>query len=201
MNTNIRGKEKGIIIHNIIEKINNWYAEDNINEEYIINIISSYSEPIDNETQQDHLNMLENIKMLVNSSLFQRYKNYFSAAKFEYEIHLPFENNYLYGIIDCLIKNKDDIYEIWDWKTNNVNNINELREQYYLQMLLYIYLLMHLYPEQDKFIARIISTELIKKETEEEKWVFSIEKSRTEIKNIEHEIQKIVNNTLIQVEN
>ena len=203
----LSGTEKGTLYHNIMEQLKEWYIDGEIKEEILKSIIANsldksnllndnsnaVNSKITNEKVLNDISksIIANIKALMDSDFMQNYKNYFKDAMFEYEIHLPYRDNFLYGIIDCLIKNDSDEYEIWDWKTNAITDINELKVKYELQMLVYIYLLMYLYPNQKRYIARLISTELIE--------VHSIEKTKSDLNNIDNEIKKIIDNTLISV--
>ena len=192
---NINPITKGVIFHNIMQNINLWFEDGKITKDIIQDIIENNGNNDADITES----IIKNVTILVNTPLFQKYKNNIINAEFEFEISVPFHNNFLYGIIDCLVKNDEDEYEIWDWKTNNINDITELKYKYELQMLIYIYLLMKLYPNQNKYTARLISTELVSHNSDN--WYYTTQKNKTDIDDIETELINVVNQNLISVSN
>ena len=117
------------------------------------------------------------IESIINTQLLQKYKIYLNNALFEYPLSIPFLDNFIYGIIDCLIQNEENNWEIWDWKTNYIANTTrqkELTENYRLQLELYIYILMHLYPKQQVYTARLLFTDLAMPNIADQFWTGTI---------------------------
>ena len=91
---------------------------------------------------------------------------------------MPIGDNFITGNIDFLVKNESNEWEIWDWKTNKIqdkSDLSRLKEEYELQMKIYSYFLMHLEPNQKKFVARLLLTELANIDSQDNDWTVKYE--------------------------
>ncbi len=165
--------DKGLIFHKLFQHINLWF-DGNIYEKKLINIVENELLKTEKNLKNDNIfSIVEKCEIIVKTKLLQKFATKIYSAKMEYELSLPIGENYITGIIDCLIENEDGEFEIWDWKTNQIaldNDLQKLKENYSNQMQLYALFLMYLYPLQKKYIARLLFTEKASTNANNEDW-------------------------------
>ncbi len=175
----ISASEKGLLYHEIFENISNWFNNNSINE---INLF----ETINNAIVKQNINLekkyiqeiFEKCKSISQTKLFEKFSKNIANSKREYKLTMPIGDNFITGNIDFLVKNDCNEWEVWDWKTNQIedkNDLNRLKEEYELQMKIYSYFLMHLEPNQTKFTARLLLTELANINSQDEDWTIKYE--------------------------
>jgi ATP-dependent exoDNAse (exonuclease V) beta subunit len=192
--------DRGTIIHNIMMNIKNWYSSTKyINYNYLNEIIKKYQNSqniLINDNDKELI--INEITMVVNSHFIQTNLHYLLDAKFEYELNVPLFNNLFKVIYDVLILNKDEEYEIWDWKSNKILNNEDiqLKAKYYeLQMKIYALVLTYLYPNNNKYIAKLIFTNYVVNSKEDFDWIVTFEWSKSELKDFEKEISNLIHKT------
>ncbi|MCX7909685.1 MAG: UvrD-helicase domain-containing protein [Ignavibacteria bacterium] len=182
----------GHTIHFCLENINNWYNKDGI-------LVNNLVETIENamfeqKRSLDRLlqnQIIEQCINIVQTKLFTRNKEIILSSEKEFEVLLPFKDNFLIAKFDILIQNEKGDYEIWDWKSNNVKNKEEMEfvaKTYELQMKTYVYALSLLKPEQSIFNAKLLFTRLAKPNSSDEEWTFDFFWSKDELPMIEKEL-------------
>lgn len=143
---------KGRIIHEILKDnpkleelellINNYFGAENI---------------VDSKIRAQLLVSIKNDLVKFFESDFYKRLSAYQKFQNEYEIYTEEGENYLYGIIDRLILEKDHLIII-DYKTDNIelSEINKRAEDYFSQLTFYAYVLSKYYLEYDKFILQIV---------------------------------------------
>ena len=200
----IFGSIKGKIFHNILQKINDWYdgSANKLNENFLEELIENELILLNDEQKTAKNIFVEKCKQIVNTELFQAYKESLRTAKFEYKLHIPFGENFYSGVIDCLLCDENGDYEIWDWKTNRIANqatVGVLRENYELQMKMYIYFLMYLVPQQTHYRARLLFTELAKENASNEEWTAEFVFTQSDKNSLHSEIENHICNAIVTV--
>lgn len=157
----------GNIIHFILENINKYY---NSNYELKENTLYNFLNKINLKYSLDK-NTLKNINTyilkLLNSKFFIDNKELLLNADKEFNLKMAFGNHFLISTFDILTKNTSN-REIWDWKTNQINKVNDvirLSEKYKSQMKFYAYMLSQ-YQQQNEYVCKIVFTEAINKNIE-----------------------------------
>lgn len=191
--------DRGTIIHNIMMNFNKWYIDKYININAIDEIISkfqrSYNILLNND---DKSNIIKEISSVVDSKFIQYSINNLVNARFEYELNIPLFNNLLKVIFDVLIQNSNNEFEIWDWKSNKINQIEDIRKlaKYYeLQMKIYALVLSYLYPKNVNYKARLFFTNFASKAKNDSDWIVSFEWTKNELTEFENELQDLMNET------
>ncbi|MGB9702664.1 MAG: UvrD-helicase domain-containing protein [Candidatus Kapaibacteriota bacterium] len=191
--------DRGTIIHNIMMNINKWYIDKYININAIDEIISKYQRScnilLNND---DKLNIIKEISSIVDSKFIQNNINNLVNARFEYELNIPLFNNLLKVIFDVLIQNSNNEFEIWDWKSNKIIQIEDVKKiaKYYeLQMKIYTLVLSYLYPHNVNYKARLFFTNFASKAKNDSEWIVSFEWTKKELNEFENELQDLMNQT------
>ena len=146
---------KGILIHRLLS--------EEITETEMITKVESYLKNLINK-EEWHLNHLTNMAQEISIDL----KNYFKSENYcqlkeftdyrnEFEIYHQQADYFLYGIIDKLIINLDNIV-IVDYKTDSisVDEVHERAKQYFTQLKFYSYIASKLFNEISKYELRIV---------------------------------------------
>ena len=214
-------KEIGTFYHLIFEKIKDWIIKDG--SSYVINDNKfneihkeKYDEFKDRYKYYEEFSLLElkrvkdNCKKIIKKDIIQRLADNFKNANFEYEVNFSFlengnnDNLFLQAIFDVLIKNSDGEWEILDWKTNKIMNdddLEKIREKYQIQADLYCFILMNMYPKQDKYKMTLL---LINADNtiSDNKCYIEYEYNKEQINNIiKDRIKKEINRSTISVNN
>lgn len=196
-----QGANRGSIFHKVFEQIKEWYLYD-IDEKKLQKLIQHHTTLID-KTQNADIIYTE-ICNVIETPLMKKYSKSISSIQTEKHYFIPLENGCYYnGIIDGLVQNTDGEWEIWDWKTNNIvvqKEREEKKEYYSLQMKLYIYILMYLYPNQQKFRARLLFTRLAKPGISDDEWCETFEYSIKQKEALQKELQIATESTLLTID-
>jgi hypothetical protein len=184
INDDINGTEFGTIIHNVLEKIKFWYdLNAEINYVFLIDLIKSQLLEQNEILSEKNINLIKvQIEKIAYSEFIKENANCIINGEAELQLDMPIGDNFITGSIDLLLQNKEDDFEIWDWKTNLVFNhetLNELKIKYQDQLMLYCYMVSLLYPKQNKFKAKLFFTRLI--ESSELNWIQNFEWNREEL--------------------
>ncbi len=182
----------GNTIHYCLEKINHWYFNDGF---YLDKLIGTIKDSLYEQRRnlgieiQNHI--VEQCLNVVQTKLFIENKEKILSAQKEFELLLPFNDNYLIAKIDLLFENDNGSFEIWDWKSNNVKSQDEmfLVAQYYkLQMQTYAFALSKLVPNQNEFCAKLLFTRLAQPNIDDLLWTYTFYWNKDQISNIENEL-------------
>ena len=196
------GTLAGTLIHSVLENIKSWLDSDGITDKNAL--IETIDEIVLNTEQTINPNLLKRII----DECFSVASTYFVSsnaknirdAKFEYELQIPFDRDFLMAKIDMLIRNSEEEWEIWDWKTNRIENheiFKKLIEDYTLQMQVYSYFVYMLYPEQNYYNARLLFTRKAKDAKKDEDWIYTYSWSREEVIGFE----ELFKNTMSKIAN
>jgi ATP-dependent helicase/nuclease subunit A len=190
----ISGTDTGIIIHNILENIDKWMPENgNIAEDILDNYITNITTQIIANPQQEFIAGIRNeILNVVATKLVQNNAKVIHLSEKELSLKMPFKEDFLNAKIDLLLKYNSH-YEIWDWKSNRVENVNEMissADHYKFQMKLYACFLKFLKPELLKFKARLLFTYLASPKADDKEWTVVFEWDSSELDKFLKEVEK-----------
>ncbi|MHB1686595.1 MAG: UvrD-helicase domain-containing protein [Ignavibacteriaceae bacterium] len=148
-------KIKGSMIHLILEKELSLSILETQLDGLIEDKIKS-SKLIEFQTSAFKQDVLELVKKYYESDSYKQIKS-FPNYKNEFEVFVKEKENFLYGIIDRIIFDKEKII-IVDYKTDDIseNDIKEKSEVYINQMNFYSYIVSKLFPNVTKFELRLI---------------------------------------------
>lgn len=199
-NTNqITATDIGSSIHYVLEHLSDWCSKDFIIDHEKLKSLISYSLNYkffdDNDT--NHLRLLNECINVTQTRLIRYYYEQIKNGKAEYRLTIPIGEHIISGIIDLIITNDDGQYEIWDWKSNLINSIedsNHLLKNYELQMKIYSLFVSKLYPAQQTVKARLLFTKLAGKDVEDEKWTYVFEWNRDELNTIPDNLTEQIKN-------
>ncbi len=169
-----KGFSAGTFIHKVMEKIPEFC---NLNDEDLkiaINLeikkIESENKKFSNSLKQ---RMLEEPLNIYKTKIIQKYKKLLPNSKSEIVYNLPFDYDLINATFDLYLMNEDMEWEIWDWKSNQVNSkedIDEYKSHYEIQMKLYSFFNYLINPNQNNYIARLLFTRQAKLNAEDTEW-------------------------------
>ncbi len=196
-NEEISASIKGLIFHNTFEKLKEWINQDqSINEDALINILKNSFFNNGITIREDLFNEIKDeCKYVISTDLIQSILKYINTFEFEKKFYLPFKSNFLNAIIDVLYQDDDGNYYILDWKTNLIQNkqeMNSLVEHYSLQMKFYAYIVSFINPNQDVFTARLLFTRLAKDNQHSENWSHLFSWDRNELIDFENMLDNYI---------
>ncbi|MFC2130460.1 UvrD-helicase domain-containing protein [Bacteroidota bacterium] len=171
----LTGAEAGTIIHHVLEKIDLWLEDTGkVNNEKLENVISDTSKVFKKNFDNNFLKRVrrESLNVAGTDLILANVKNIKKSGK-EIALNIPFANDYINATIDLVFQNTDSSYEVWDWKTNNVNDRKDmlkLAEYYEFQMKLYAYFLKLLDPGRESYKARLLFTQMAGSNAPDDKW-------------------------------
>lgn len=187
----------GSAIHYCLENINQWYFDDtpdvvslNITLE---NFLFANERLVELEIQN---RVVEQCINVTQTPLFLSRKERILRAPKEFKVILPFKNNYLLAKFDLFFKSESGNFEIWDWKSNNISSFDEIpqiAEHYRFQMLMYSYLASRLYPEQGRWLARLLFTRLARPKVNDEHWTYTFTFDKQQLNELELQIETYIN--------
>lgn len=181
----------GTLMHRILENIHLWFdIKLNIKNDELMKLIKT-SIPFNFQNNTELYNELfkECLNIVKTKLILDNIENILNG-KPEYLLSIPVKDDFLNVKIDLLLKNSSGDYEIWDWKTNTINNDSDKEEligHYEFQMKVYAYFLAKLY-KQDSYISRILFTQLAGENAEETNWTHKYQWSYVELLEFEQEI-------------
>ena len=194
----IHGAKAGILIHNMMEHINEWMNADG--EVELTQFLQIAQSVLHKEYIYDDSLILERLKneciAVVQTKLLRNNTLHIQKAKFEHTLTIPFLNDFLITIFDILIENDKGDMEIWDWKTNKCtldSDMDLLSDYYTKQMEIYLYMCSLLYPNQEIFRARLLFTRMAKPDAEDEMWSRTITRNKQDIQKIYQELIEDIN--------
>lgn len=192
----IVGSLFGSAIHYCLENINQWYLDDtpdvaslNITLE---NFLFANERLVELEIQN---RVVEQCINVTQTPFFLSRKERILRAPKEFKVILPFMNNYLLAKIDLFFQSESGNFEIWDWKSNNINSFDEIpqiAEHYRFQMLMYSYLASRLYPEQDRWVARLLFTRLARSKVNDNHWTYTFTFNKCQLEELELQIETYI---------
>ena len=178
---------KGTVFHEVIENIS-YYYDVKVNDDDLIKQIEYSFKNNKHIATDDEIKEISNMIHNVLKADFIKDKiDAIKSSEKELELRWNHDNDFLFGSIDLLF-NTGNEFEIWDWKTNKVNNIEELVSTaltYEMQMKLYVYLVSLRHPNQDTYKARLLFTQQASKLSE---WVYTFEFTKEDLIDIKREI-------------
>lgn len=172
------GTLAGTLIHRTLENIKHWMTNEarvdpRVLSETIDRIIFDHGKAVDDRLRR---RIIEECMNVASTELLQKFAANIDDAEIEFYLQMPINDNNLVGSIDMLIKNGNGSYEIWDWKSNNVLNKDEMHQaasHYEKQMKVYAGLFNLLHPGQEKIICRLLFTKLATSEARSDEWTFT----------------------------
>ncbi|MCX7735822.1 MAG: UvrD-helicase domain-containing protein [Candidatus Kapabacteria bacterium] len=181
----------GTLLHKVLERINIWLKSDlSIDIELLKNTINSVI-PF-NLINSKNLaeNLLSEAQKVANSKFIKdNYENIING-KSEYSLTIPIHNDFLNAKIDLLLKNFDGNYEIWDWKTNTIQD-NEHKERliahYEFQMKVYAFLISKIF-NQKEYLSRLLFTKLADNNVRDEEWTHKYIWTKEDLDSFEDEL-------------
>jgi ATP-dependent helicase/nuclease subunit A len=191
------GAEVGSMIHKTLEKIKDWIMPDGkvdtkILNDTIDNVLTENSRSISDELR---LRIVQECTFISSTNLLMKYSPYLPAARTEYYLQIPVNNNILVGAIDMLIQNDKREWEIWDWKSNNVSGKKQMKElalHYEMQMKVYAGLFSLIEPDQTSFTCRLLFTRRAKNNAKDTDWTYTFEWDRSQTKNFLTEMERSI---------
>lgn len=185
----------GSAVHYCLQNIEQWHEKDKFDYNKLQTLASDYlfsNERLkDTEIQQTIISQCLNV---IQTPLFKNNVELILNSPKEYEVIIPFSDNFLFGKIDLLFTKPNQEREIWDWKTNNVFNkesMIELAKNYEFQMLTYAFLLSKCFPELSEWTARLLFTKLAKNSFQDEDWTYIFKWTKDELENFSNQIDDI----------
>lgn len=208
----LSGADIGIIFHSILEKINTWLNPDSsINNTLLDNLIErkakyfvEKTKSIDGSPTISSEELSSRIRTeavnTANTKLIKEYSQLLNKAKFEYELRMPFQDDFITGIIDTLVEHENGDFEVWDWKSNYIDSIEKktaLESHYSIQMKLYLYFIRMMNPNQKEYKARLLFTHLARPDAEHDQWTSLFKFSAQEIDGFSHELLSIIRGSAV----
>jgi ATP-dependent helicase/nuclease subunit A len=147
---------KGVIVHKLLsENIKREEISLKINEQ-----LSQYKDLVSGEMVHQYEKEITNTIMSWMQSKSYSELNSFKNYHNEYEAYCFRYGHYLYGIIDKLIIENDEVIII-DYKTDKVNEsqILERAKNYFTQLKYYSFIISQLFPDISTFNLRLIFME------------------------------------------
>lgn len=181
--------EKGIIVHFIMENINQWL---NVENELDVDKVNELLDECKvKEKHRDYY--FDVLNYLISSMFFKKYSDLKGSFISELSLKIPIEKSYLSCKIDLCFRVNDDTIEIWDWKTDKITNDKEYYEKiesYEYQLKSYIYSTYYYFKQPKKIITKLLFLDKLNENDSSEDWVYTKEYSHRDISNIKREIEK-----------
>lgn len=179
------GAEIGGKIHSALEKIDYWYQNGKlIDPERLSKIAEKLSmNELGEIDEQVKSQIISDCTDVSSTSLIKEFSSKIKSAYHEYVLNIPVNDDILTGSIDMLIQNKNGEWEIWDWKTNNIEkeDLEHIAKKYEYQMMLYATLISMKFPNQKNYKTRLLFTKLANSKAEDDEWTYTFNWSRKEI--------------------
>lgn len=185
----------GSAVHHCLQNIGLWHYSSKYDYNKLQTLVSDYlfaNERL-KETEIQQI-IIEQCLNVIQTVLFKNNVELILNSPKEYEVILPFSDNFLLGKIDLLLTKPNQEREIWDWKTNNISNkekMIELAKNYEYQMLTYAFLLSKCFPDQSEWTARLLFTKLAKNSFQDEDWTYSFKWTKGELENYADQIDDL----------
>ncbi len=139
---------KGTLIHRFLE-----LRESEGDDQALIDRVLFEQEIFDDERKAELGRWLEEIKGTFHKSDFARWLRAAREYKNEVSVSLALGRDYITGAFDRLQCDERGIWEVIDYKSNNITEarLKKTAESYDVQMEIYALLLGSLFPEQERF--------------------------------------------------
>jgi ATP-dependent helicase/nuclease subunit A len=166
----------GTVIHGILEHIPAWLRPDGQVDEDLLKesfhtVIRSLKDP--DITIDAFDSGLQQCRRIANTQLLQRYNPQLANSKREYRLTMPVDQDFFVSVFDMLIQDEKGDYEVWDWKTNYCNSaehMDELLQEYKVQLTLYLYICALCFPAQTTLKARLLFTRMARPGAADMEW-------------------------------
>jgi ATP-dependent exoDNAse (exonuclease V) beta subunit len=189
------GYTAGLAIHSVLQNIPKWIsAEGALNNDLLKNEISRYTKADFEKPFSLASRLLIECKNIASTKLIRSNLDNIYKGKPEFNLILPINGDILNGSIDLLIEKEDSI-EIWDWKSNIVNEDNTIEihaKHYELQMKTYAHFVHKLYPDIENIKARLLFTRLAKENAEDKDWSYEFTWTTDELMLMENELLQLI---------
>ena len=187
------GTKAGTLIHLTLENLEKWMDINGTVQN------DSLETVIKNEMMRNQVNyddgLFERIRTecvnTAETALIRDNAENIKSSSFEHEVYMPVSEEFIVGAIDLLLKNKNGDYEVWDWKSNIVKNMDELAEHYKFQMKLYAYFVYKLKPGQSVYSSKLLFTRLARQGADEKDWTYTFNWKPLELEAFGTELEKI----------
>lgn len=179
----VLGSLAGTIIHEVLSNITSWLDEDGVIDLSILEDeirIATGERTLDPKLRE---RIIREAKAIASSPLIRRMTPHFKNSEREIMLHMPVGEDFLVGAIDMLVPTESGEWEVWDWKSNRVEDtegLDALAQYYALQMQVYAYFAAHLFQTQESFTARLLFTRMAHL-GEEAQWTRTFTWTRKEI--------------------
>ena len=191
------GTLKGNIQHGALEHLRDWMdVHGNIDgqklEETLRNQFVIYEHVPSEEFFENIIHVLLNCA--ATETISRNIENIHNSIP-EYSLRMPYGEDFLVANIDLLLTKKNGNLEIWDWKSNRVNNIDQakkLAEKYKLQMMIYAYFVSFLSPEQNIFKTVLLFTRLAGHQKKDADWTVEFSFTRDELSEFTHSVDSYI---------
>lgn len=196
--------DKGNLYHKVFEQLRSWFINESVCQENLRKIVDEVSYELNCELSDKLKNeVIQNCKKTVEIDFVNEIlRHNLADAKFEYDLTLAIDDNFVTGALDCLIKNLDGKYEVWDWKTNVIysqEKIDNMKKIYELQAEIYSCFLMSLFPEQEEYAVKLFLIDNIDKNEKVENCLIEYKFHYSEKQNIEDMIKEKIDNAIVKI--
>ncbi len=183
------GNIVGLVLHHVFEHLHNWLNEQGVNRDKLYEQCNESARKFYIKNSYIINEIFEQMISVTMQDIFKNNLNKILHAKRELVLNMPYRAGFLTGVVDLLIVNENGEIEIWDWKSNLVNDdeIDELISSYMPQLDFYSYLISRLYPDTQSITCRLIFTNLSMKN--DPKWHYAHKIKRQEIESILESIE------------
>lgn len=159
--SNTTSMEYGTAVHDAlahsIRRLNKSSSEEGIAE--IIDILARNN--IDRTTAMEGYNEVASV---LESGLVSEYTNQLESARVEVRLVGVLSDVVLQGVLDVRFEREDGSIEVWDWKTNAVDSVDQiglLGSSYRIQMCTYAWLCLKSFPNCPSVTTRLVFTKAI----------------------------------------
>lgn len=182
----VAGTLYGKLLHSVMQRIPLWLRGTQNNDFDSLNTV------IENVCRAEEQAINEDVKkrlfressVIAHTYLVREYGENLLHAEFESQYYLPIEDDFYLAVFDCIVKNRKGEIEIWDWKTNRVNDkksIDLLFDKYKVQLQMYALFASYLYPNQEKYLLRLLFTRKADVNLADDEWVRTLTITKDEI--------------------
>jgi ATP-dependent helicase/nuclease subunit A len=208
------GTFAGESIHAVLERLPNWLSESGEIREEAYKQALARAVPQSASARSLSSSFVARLQRephsVASSPLLRRYAPALARAKYEFPLTIPFGENFLIAALDALVpappsmsaqgggennQEREEIWEVWDWKTNRVrteHDMNALVERYRLQMEVYAFMVSSLYPAQERVRVRLLFTRLASQNSPDERWTRALDFGGDDIAAIRERVQNII---------
>lgn len=190
------GTDYGIFFHSIMENIdkivNPAFEIDLVLLAKVLNkTAEEYRIGINEETKSK---LLEDLKIVLNTEFISNNQEVLFDSFKEYDMKMSYGDHILKAIFDA-INVKDEIAEVWDWKTNKFNEYDTLENKaasYELQMDMYAFFAFHYDTEITQVNTRLLFIQKAKTAKSNEDWIYTKTYTRNDIATIYNKIADLI---------